>query len=65
LQPIADDECALLVTSGPLLREAVVGHVIALNAECVPNNLGGEVAVVAVDRLLDDGSCAYSSHEGY
>jgi hypothetical protein len=44
---------ALLVISGPLLREAVVGNVVAIDAECVSDNLGGEVAVVAVDRLLD------------
>ena len=43
---------ALLAVSWPLFRETVVGHIVALNAECVPNNLGCEIAVVAVDRLL-------------
>ena len=58
LQPIADDESALFAISGPLFRETVVGHIVALNAECVPDNLGGKVAIVAVDRLLDEVSNA-------
>ena len=52
LQPVADDAGALLAISRPLLREAVVGHVVILDAERVPDNLGGPVAVIAVDRLL-------------
>jgi hypothetical protein len=40
------------MVSGPLFREAVVGNVVAIDAECVSDNLGGKVAVVAVDRLL-------------
>jgi hypothetical protein len=34
------------------LRKAVVDHVIPLDAERVLDELGGAVAVVAVDRLL-------------
>jgi len=41
LQPITDDTGAQLVIGWPLFREAVVGHVVAFDAECVPNNLGG------------------------
>jgi hypothetical protein len=44
---------ALLAISWPLLREAVVGHVVALDAERIPDDLGGAVAVIAVDRLPD------------
>jgi len=62
LQPVANDAGALLAISGPLFREAVVSHVVALDAERVPNDLGGEVAVVAVDRLLDKVGHGYASH---
>ena len=54
MQPITDDTGAQLVIGWPLFREAVVGHVVAFDAECVPNNLGGVVAVVAVDRLFKE-----------
>ena len=37
----------------PFLREAVVDHVIALDAERVLNDPGGVVAVVAVDSLVE------------
>jgi hypothetical protein len=50
LQSFAD---APLAISRPSRREAIVHHVIALDAECVPDHLGGAVSVVAVDRLLE------------
>jgi len=66
LEPITDDASAHLAIFWPLFREAVVGNVVALDAERVPNDLGGEVAVVAVDRLLDEVSHARTpSHDGW
>ena len=46
LQPFADDPGTLLTVARPSLREDVVDHVIALNAERGLNELGGGVAVV-------------------
>jgi hypothetical protein len=38
----------------PVFREAVVHHVVALDAERVLDELGGAVTIVAVDRLLEE-----------
>jgi hypothetical protein len=53
LQPLADVTGTLLTIGWPFLREAVVDHVVALDAERVSNDPGRTVAVVAVDRLLE------------
>jgi hypothetical protein len=52
MQPFTDDISALLAISWPFLREAVAGHVVAFDTERVPDDLGGAVAVVAIDCLL-------------
>jgi hypothetical protein len=52
LEPLSDVTGALLTVGWPSRREAVVHHVIALDAERVPDHLGRSVGVVAVDRLL-------------
>ena len=52
LQPLADDTGALLAVGRPRFRETVVSYVVALDAERVLNNLGGAVAVIAVDSLF-------------
>ena len=54
LQPFADDPGALLAVARPRLREDVVGHVVALYAERFLNELGGMIAVIAVDCLLEE-----------
>ena len=53
LEPLADVTGAALAISRPSRREAVVYHVIALDAERVSNDPGRLVRVVAVDRLLE------------
>jgi len=53
LQPFADDPSTHLEISRPRLREAVVGHVIALDAERVLDHLGGAVAVIAIDGFFE------------
>jgi hypothetical protein len=53
LQPLTDDTGALFAIGRPALREGVVHHVIALDAERVLDDLGGLVAVVAGDGLLE------------
>ena len=49
LEPLADVAGAPLAIGRPSRREAVVHHVVALDAERVPDHLGGAVSVVAVD----------------
>ena len=44
--------CAPLAISRPVLREAVVDDVLALDAEGVLNHLGRAVGVVAVDLAV-------------
>jgi hypothetical protein len=61
MQPFTDDISALLAISWPFLREAVAGHVVAFEAKRVPDNLGGAVAVVAVDCLLKKVRHGYAS----
>jgi len=61
LQPFTDDVSTLLAISWPFLREAVVGDVVALDAERVPDNLGCAVAVIAVDCLLKKVRLGYTS----
>jgi hypothetical protein len=52
MQPFTDDISALLAISWPFLREAAAGHVVAFDTERVPDDLGGAVAVVAIDCLF-------------
>jgi hypothetical protein len=61
VHPFTDDVSALLAISWPFLREAVAGHVVAFEAKRVPDNLGGAVAVVAVDCLLKKVRHGYAS----
>jgi hypothetical protein len=51
LQPLADVTGAPLAIVRPSHWEAIVHHVVGLDAERVSNDLGGSVRVVAVDRL--------------
>jgi hypothetical protein len=52
LQPFADNASALLAIIRPGLREAIIGDVIALDAERILDDLSGLIAIVAVDRLF-------------
>ena len=49
LQPLADDASAPLAIGRPSLGKDVGGDVVRLDAERVLNDLGGPIAVVAVD----------------
>jgi len=62
LRPVANDPSAHLAISRPHFREAVVGHVVALDAERVLNDLRCPVAVVAVDCLFEKIGHGYASH---
>ena len=53
LQPTADDASAHLAIGRPILRETMVHNVVGFDAECVLDDLGGAIAVVAVDGLLE------------
>jgi hypothetical protein len=53
LEPLTDVPGALLMVRGPILREAIIDHVIAFDAERVLNDPGGLVCVIAVDRLRE------------
>jgi hypothetical protein len=53
-QPFANDASAALAIVRPTLREAIVDDVVALDAERVVDDPGGAVAIVAVDRLLEN-----------
>ena len=48
LEPVTDDLCTLLTIIRPFLREAVVHHVVALDANRVLNDPRRAVAVVTV-----------------
>jgi SOS response associated peptidase (SRAP) len=45
LEPVADDAGTLLAFRWPVSGEAVVRHLVGFDAECIPNDLGGAVAV--------------------
>ena len=49
LQPLADDASALLAIIWPAWREPIVDNIVAIDAERVLNDLGGQIAVVAAD----------------
>jgi hypothetical protein len=51
--PLANDGGALVAVGRPILREAVVDYVVALNAERVLDDLCGLIAVVGADRLFE------------
>ena len=62
-EPLVDVTGALLTVGRPGRREAVVGHIVALDAESLSNDLGGAVRIVAVDRLCQKIAHVYASLE--
>jgi hypothetical protein len=53
LQPFADYASALLAIGRPSLGKDVIGDLVAFDAERVLDDLGGMIAVTAVDGLLE------------
>jgi hypothetical protein len=53
LKPFADDGGTLLAIGRPSDWKAIVGDIIGLYAECIPDDLGRLFAVVSTDGLLD------------
>jgi hypothetical protein len=52
LQPLADDASALFAVDRPSLGEDVLGDVVSFDAERVLDDLGGLIAVAAVDGFV-------------
>src|ERR1700722_16060321 len=53
LQPFADYASALLAIGRPSLGKDVIGDLVAFDAERILDDLGGMIAVTAVDGLLE------------
>jgi hypothetical protein len=54
LQPLADVPGALVAIGRLFLREAVVHHVIAFDAERILDNPGGAIGVITVDSFVEN-----------